>query len=445
MAGMSISGLASGLDTTTIVSQLMQLEAQPQRMLATKLTDTKADASAYRTVNSVFTTLRSAAEALTKSDAWAPAKASAGGSTTVATSSKAGATLGSVSFTVEKLAATHSVISAASWTPSSSAMTLTITDADNDKPATTVPLSENATLEQAIAAINGANAGVTASAVNTGAGFRLQLSASTSGTDGKFVVAGGPAFDALSEGQDAELKIAGGAFTATSSSNTFSDLMAGTTFTVSKQGEAATVTVASDPSAVTTAVQALVTAANSALSTISEYSNNKPGSTAVLRGDSSLRALTGQIVDAVTFAIGDRLSAAGAGIQLSRDGTKFEFAADTFTAALKADPAMAQRLVNGSAAGDAAVPGVAQRLLAVAKRATDTTTGTLISLANGSDSKATDIQKRIDDWDLRLALREKTLTAQFSAMEKALSSLQNQSSWLSSQLASLPSWSKSEK
>ena len=38
MANTSIGGLVSGLDTATIISQLMQLEAQPQTRLKTKVT-----------------------------------------------------------------------------------------------------------------------------------------------------------------------------------------------------------------------------------------------------------------------------------------------------------------------------------------------------------------------------------------------------------------------
>ena len=38
MAGMQVSGLVSGLDTATIVNQLMQLEAAPQNALKAKVT-----------------------------------------------------------------------------------------------------------------------------------------------------------------------------------------------------------------------------------------------------------------------------------------------------------------------------------------------------------------------------------------------------------------------
>jgi flagellar hook-associated protein 2 len=52
-----------------------------------------------------------------------------------------------------------------------------------------------------------------------------------------------------------------------------------------------------------------------------------------------------------------------------------------------------------------------------------------------------DIQQRIESWDLRLAKRKEMLTRQFSAMETALSSLKNQSTWLAGQINSLPTYS----
>ncbi len=450
MAGMSISGLASGLDTTTLVSQLMQLERQPQDLLKTKLSDAKADASAYRTVNSSLATLRSAAEALTKAAAWTPAKASST-SATVSASASAGATTGSVTFTVEKLAETHAFIGSADWVAPSSATTLTVTDKNGNGPGFSVEIAAGSSLADAVKEINDAattaKAGVVASTVATGSGTRLQLTAKASGTDGVFEVTGGPStFEVLATGSDARLKVGSGTFTlpVVSPTNTFSDVLAGTTFTVGKAGETATVTVAADPGAVTTAVQSLVTAANNALSVLSEYGNNSPGSKAVLRGDSALRDLAGQVLDAVSLAVGDDVtgsavrSPAAAGLQLTRDG-RITFDAATFTARLKADPAVARRLVDG----EGGVPGVAQRLMTVTSRATDSTTGSLVTLANGRDRQVTDLQQRIDAWDLRLEQRQETLTKQFTALERALGGLKNQSSWLSSQLANLPSWSRS--
>ena len=460
MAGMSISGLSSGLDTTTIVSQLMQLEAQPQTLLKTKLTDTKADASAYRTVNSVFSTLKSAAEALTKATAWSPVKATSSNSS-VAVSAGPSATIdSSVSFTVTSLAATHSVVSTSEWATRTAvpqrqdpAAPITFTQKDGTVIGT-VPVAAGATLDETVKAVNDANLGIRASVIQLGDGaFRMQLTGATTGAASEFSMDNGPELDAatplgvtvLTQAKDATIDLGAG-LVARSTTNTFTDLLPGTTITVSKADPATSVTVgvASDPSTLTNAIQGLVTAANNALKTINEYSDNSAGSTAVLRGDSSLRALAGQVLDAVAYAVGDDGSAAAAGLQMTRDG-KITFDANVFSATLKAKPELAQRLVNGSGEGATAVPGVAQRLLAVATRASDATTGTLVTLATGKDDEAKSLQGRIDDWDLRLEMRQKTLTNQFTAMESALSKLKNQSSWLESQLGSLPTWNSSDK
>jgi flagellar hook-associated protein 2 len=90
-----------------------------------------------------------------------------------------------------------------------------------------------------------------------------------------------------------------------------------------------------------------------------------------------------------------------------------------------------------------ATDGLGARLVQLAAQASDTTAGTLTSLANGQDRQATDITSQIDSWTLRLQLRQQTLTAQFNAMETALGTLKNQSTWLSQQLNSLPSTTKS--
>jgi flagellar hook-associated protein 2 len=318
----------------------------------------------------------------------------------------------------------------------------------------TVPVAAGATLDATVKAVNDANLGIRASVIQLGDGaFRMQLTSTASGAASEFSMENGPEKDVstpagtlvLTQAKDAKLDLGAG-LVATSTTNTFTDLLPGTTITVSKAEPATSVTVgvASDPSALTTAIQALVTAANNALKTVNEYSDNSAGSTAVLRGDSSLRGLAGQVLDAVAYAVGDDGSAAVAGLQLTRDG-KIAFDAAAFSATLKAKPELAQRLVNGSGEGVTAVPGVAQRLLEVATKASDVTTGTLVTLANGKDAEVKSLQDRIDAWNIRLEMRQSTLTAQFTAMEAALSKLKNQSSWLDSQLGALPSWNKSEK
>ena len=48
------------------------------------------------------------------------------------------------------------------------------------------------------------------------------------------------------------------------------------------------------------------------------------------------------------------------------------------------------------------------------------------------------MQDSIADWDIRLASAQDALTRQFSALEVSLGKMQNQASWLSGQIAQLP-------
>jgi flagellar hook-associated protein 2 len=439
LAGMNV-GLISGMDTASLIDQLMAVEANPQTLLRQKLSATKADAEAYRAVNTKFDALRSAAETLTRATTWGAVKATSSDGSVTATSTT-GARAGSLTFTVASLATNHAVLSDKSWPATTDTYDLPRPLAIEDTTTGTsqpINLPADASLADVVSAINDQAEGVTAAAVSTTTGFRLQLTSTATGDASRFSVGAG--FQALSTGTDARLTVGNGTvgYDVTSPTNTFGNALPGTTLTVTQTGGPVTVAVTDDPDSVATAVEGLVKAANDVLSSVKLYTSTTSGSPlAVLKGDSTLRGLANDVLGQVASAIGEH-SAATAGIQLDRYGA-ITFNKETFTAALESDPALAQQLVNGAGS----VPGVAQRLLAVAKAATDSATGSLVKRAETQDAQATDLQKRIDDWDLRLELRRANLTRQFTAMETALSSLQNQSSWLSSQLSSLPKWSTS--
>ena len=68
----SISGLASGLDTATIISQLMQLEAIPQNRLKTQVTTHESAITKLQDLNTKIAALFTKAEALSKAAGWSP-------------------------------------------------------------------------------------------------------------------------------------------------------------------------------------------------------------------------------------------------------------------------------------------------------------------------------------------------------------------------------------
>jgi flagellar hook-associated protein 2 len=461
------TGLTSGIDYTTMITQLMQIEAQPQTQLKNQLSDTQADAAAYRDINSAFAALGTTAQALMSSATWGSVTATSSGNG-VSASASAGAQSGTMAFTVDSLATNHTIYTGKNWTAStddfglSSPLTFTnLTDSSTfDIPLGDTDGDGKVSLAEAVSSINGAGKGITATAVDTGSGLRLQLTTAKSGVAGKFdVSAAGMAagtFTPLTVGTDAQITIGGpGGYPVTSSSNTFSGVMGGVTFTVSQTTGTTPVTVSVNPNpdAMAGAVQAFVDAANTVINRIASYTDSKSTS-APLKGDYGLTSLAGQILDQVSSAVGSS-SAAVAGLQLTKNGS-IAFDANVFKSKLASDPALVQKIFGGTTlvgADNVAntpddvvdVDGLGARLAVLADRASDSATGILTALANGQDTRAKDLQDQIDAWDLRLQQRKDTLTAQFNAMETALGTLQNQSTWLTSQIASLPTWNNSNK
>jgi flagellar capping protein FliD len=465
---MSLStGLVSGMDTGSLVAQLVQAEAAPQTALKSRLSATKLAASAYQTVNTTFLAVSAAAEAALKPDAWNPTKATSSTSS-VAVSATAGAAANTLTFTVKQLASSHAVMNRnttpGAWTSPSSpygADEITVSDENGVALPDKITIGGGKTLADAAAAINASKHGLTASVVQVSTGeARLLIASKETGLASKFSLSGAGTFDPSTDAADAQIQIGtvGTPVTVSSSTNTFNSVLAGATFTVSKKDETATLTIDSDPDAVAVKVQALVDAVNAAVKSARDYTSNAPGSTAALKGDYAVSSLVGRLMDAVSFPVpgavtvpkpGDGLPSA-MGFTVAKDGKSISFDKAKFLTALKADPTLPQRIVQGRAHGDGAdkvtgtsddvkATGIAGRLLEVAKAASDSTTGSLVALAKGQDSQAKDIQMRIEAWDLRLAKRKEMLTRQFTGMETALSSLRNQSTWLAGQINGLPS------
>jgi flagellar hook-associated protein 2 len=477
MAGVSIgTGLASGIDYTTMISQLMQIEAQPQTLLKTQLSNAQTDAAAYRRINTAFAALVTSASALTGTNFTNARTATSSSSAVTATAGPTAAIGSSVTFSVKNLAATHSIISSGSWTSATGDVRTAVPTGQTapvwpievfDSKGVSVgkvDVQAGGSLNDAAAAINAAGFGLTATVVQLSSGeFRLQVASQKSGADGAFTLKtaaadatiAGSAFTVGTQGVDANLTL--GALQATSATNTFSELMTGVSVTVSKADPTAstTISVDSDTAAITAKVQSLVSAANNVLSVISDNTDSRSGSKAALKGNYSLTSLASAVLTAVSSAVGDDGSAASAGLQLSRDG-RLTFDTSVFQAKLASNPALVQRLfsgatgagtdnVRGTADDSLDTDGIGARLQRLAQQANDSVSGTLTTLATGQDTRAKDLQTQIADWDLRLASRKTTLTAQFNAMETALGAIQNQASWLTSQINSLPSWSSNSK
>jgi flagellar capping protein FliD len=110
-----ISGLVSGMDTSSIISQLMQIEAQPQNLLKTQLSQTQDQAAAYRQINTAMASLSSAAQAITDGGLTSARKASSSSSFVAASADSTAVAGSSLTFSVTQLASAQTSLSAGTW------------------------------------------------------------------------------------------------------------------------------------------------------------------------------------------------------------------------------------------------------------------------------------------------------------------------------------------
>lgn len=444
MAGnASISGLASGLDTATIISQLMQLETIPQSRLKTQITTHQSAVTKLQDLNTKLAALATKAADLAKAAGWSPVTASSSYDKVSLTTS-AGAAPGELSFTVVATAKAHLV----SFDTTATLDQVVVSDASGnisidmlDGNVQTLNTGDG-TLQSVVNAINSSTFGLRASTVKLDNGtYRLRVEATQPGAAGDFNITepdGTPLLGGatvVTAGNNAAIKI--GADTLSSPSNTFSDILPGLSITLSPDAVLNTSVIANlatDSKLMTGAVKGLVDSLNAILSDIdaaTALGGSAGGRTGVLAGDSRLRTLRDQLVGTLYSSAGAGLSTVG--IQLDKTG-KFVFNETTFNAAYQADPGKTAASFI-SAATDT---GFSDRLAIVTKQASRPTDGVLSTVITGRKSTIDQLEDSVANWDIRLELRRTTLTRQFTALETALGRMNSQSNWLAGQISSLP-------
>ncbi|UFU15554.1 flagellar filament capping protein FliD [Curtobacterium sp. C1] len=458
-SSLAIDGLVSGLKTTDLINSLMSIEQVPQTLLKNKLTDTNSFISSLQTINGLVQTLASKA-----TDAAKPTSLdvfTAKSSSTAATvSTRDSAAAGSLSFTIGATATAQVGVTAAMSTWASDAEPITIVGAGGKQTSVT-PASGS--LDDAVTAINGAAAGVTATKVAAGTAtdgtqlFRLQLTATKTGAASAFQVfrgtgdqvTAGTATNVLTQtgaavvtaAKDASVTLWAGtdaAQTITSATNTFTDLLPGVDVSVSAPStDPVTVTIGQDTTKAQSVASGLVDAlnaitayyaTNTAVTSTTSPTNGTTSTTAgVLMGDATTRDAVQRLTSTMSTPVNGK-SPSSIGIVITKDGN-FTFDAAAFQTALAADPAGTQAMLSA----------VATNVGAAATAASDQYTGSITTSITGQQSVAKDLTTQIDSWDDRLTQRRATLQAQYAALETSLSNLQSQSSFIASHLATLSS------
>ncbi len=283
----SSPGLGSGLDVSSLVSQLVAIESQPLIRLAQKEADFFGQISAYGTLKSSLSTFESSLSNVNSLADFAALTATSSDEDVLTASASPAASKGTYALTVDRIAENHRLGSSTFFADADTTAIGTAGDTLTIGQGTesfAVDFGGN-TLAEIRNLINDAsdNTGVTASILQDDSGHRLLLNATETGSENLITTSYSGidpfSFFDLNSDRDGDLSFTAadldaeltvdGVFTATRSSNTITDVVQGVTITLVGAGTS-TLDVDEDDGAVQSAVQSFVDAYNSALDTLKD-------------------------------------------------------------------------------------------------------------------------------------------------------------------------------
>lgn len=447
---LQITGLASGLDTNSIIQKLMSIDQMPLTHIQQQQQGIQARDAALKSVQSALQSLASAAQALSSTSLFANSQTvTSTNSTIVAATAPAGvgAVVGGYQIAISQLATAAQ--KTFSYTSQAGTNTVTV---GNGTTSQTYNLAAGATVQDIANAVNADNSGSVWAAVVSG---NLVFSDRTTGAAGSFTVSDGAnALTPVSSqaGQDAAYTVNGGS-TQYSPSNTVTGAIPGVNLTLggvtTAAGGPVTVTVGApsvSTSAIQSAVQAFATSYNSVLSQISGQLSQTPVSSdptqGTLYGDPELSSLLTNMRQAM-YAGGSGLPAGMASMMDIGVSTGLASGSATPSQAaisgqLSVDVGTLTQVIQSNPGGVTAVLKSWSQSFTSLVNAVAQSGGSLDLRMQGDSSEISALGNQISTMQAALTDRQNQLTQQFAALESALSQNQSTASWLNSQLAALP-------
>jgi flagellar hook-associated protein 2 len=445
----TVSGLASGLDTSSIISALMGVEREPLTHLTSEQQKLEGGKQQLQSLQSSIQQLAFSASEFSLPSLFETSQTvTSSDPTRVSAATTSGAGIGGHEVEVTQLA--NSAQRSFAFTSPTAEDTIEI---DGQSYA----IKAGASAKELASAINSDSKGTVYAAVLESGTVVLSTRA-TGNTGAEFIKVSDPG-GALAEkegtakeGKNAEYTIDG--VKGSSASNILTEAIPGVTLTMSGLTSTGPVTVDVQPpgasvSAVETQVQAFVKLYNSTVSQIQKELTTKPianaksaseYATGSLFGDYELESLLAKMRQAMyepiaglptemsspsDVGIDTGAASAGGASQSSIEG-QLTLNANKLTEAIHNNPAGVQTMLQSwsqslqSALNSVAEPG-----------------GSLEARINGDSSQVIQLNTQISNMNEMLALREKALQATYSQLEAVLSRNSSQSAWLTSQTESL--------
>jgi flagellar hook-associated protein 2 len=426
-------------DMQSILTRTQQIAQVPVTALQNDQTTLKSEAAALTSLQSSVGTLASAISSLGFLASSGALTASSDDTNVGAAVSGSGATAGT--YTIGNITSLASVSMA------------TMTDAVADTASTSVAPADTNTLYLTVGstqtpitltsqtnnlnglrdAINGANAGVTASILTTSGGSYLTLTATVAGASAITLQAApdGSGTDLMSmnnTGSLAQFEVNGKA--ATSTSNQVTGVIPGIALTLkatTASGEKATITVGGNASTVATALQNVATAYNSLASSISTLT--APG-TGVLAGSQVVRSVQNLMRQFAFYqGTGSTSSLMDLGVSIDKTG---QMSVDT-TVLSAMTPGQLSNVLDFIGDGTKGLSALSTSFTSFG----DASTGVIQQSITQDQTSEQRLQDQIDAMNVRIQTAQKTEMAKLEAADALLAQLDSQQSILTSSIQSL--------
>lgn len=438
---LGVDGLASGIDTTSIINQLMEVARTPIRAMEANIGRLQQRKAAMQELNGLLTDLQSALGAVDSPSELASFTANSSQPDNIGVSVTGDVQPGMHSIRVYNLAENTVIRSTGMDSPTQQLRrgTLNLTIDGN---TTNVPMQDadgTRTIEGLASYINDNVDGAHAYVLDTGTAtnpYRLMIEGDEPGLANQVTQSinyqGGPGRklspSVVRAGQDARLLIDN--TTVYTASNTPTDLIPGLQLELkSPTSGNAQITTSRDSSAMSEKVQSVVDAYNKLHEFVQKQSSaSDPGP---LAGDSTVRTVARRL----QFLLSDDYGNASIpglnslGISTSQQGV-LEFDASTFAT-------MAGNEFSATLEALTGVNGLFGAMESQLDLLTDTTTGIIQPRLDSYDSQIETLTDKIDGSQFRLEQYEDSLRSQFTAMELILSQYQATGDYLAAQLAAM--------
>ncbi len=297
--------------------------------------------------------------------------------------------------------------------------------------------SKNNNLNGLVTAINNAGAGVTASVVNDGTTNHLKLTAKDSSTTVLQLTddpAPAPAamLSNTNQGSNASFTVNGALFTP--ATNTINNIVPGVSFTLKSVTNASgtdspvTLTLSSDPSQISTALQTFVTKYNA----LKQLTNAQTGTNAgLLSGDSMVLTIKDAMSSLTNYNGGSGLikSLGALGIEIDKNGT-MSFKSDTFGALSSKAISDAFSFLGSDTSG---FGQLADNLTAIS----DPITGLIKVQTDQYDATDTRLTDQISDLTARINAMQTAMSTKLQAADALVAQLASQQSLLTASIQSL--------